>query len=171
MADKEATVYIIDVGHSMGASHNGRDENDLDYGMRYVWDKITTTLLAGRITWTVGVIGLRTDVTETADAALNQDESYSHISVLQPLGPMKMRDLRALQTVIKPSETESGDAISAIVVAISSIMKYTTNAKGAPLKYTRKIVLVTNGRGTMDSDDLEEVAKKLNEDGIQLTAM
>ena len=44
MADKEATVYIIDVGRSMGRKHQDRDETDLDWAMRYVWDKITTTV-------------------------------------------------------------------------------------------------------------------------------
>lgn len=44
MADKEATVYIVDVGHSMGKKRNGRGESDLDWAMTYVWDKITSTV-------------------------------------------------------------------------------------------------------------------------------
>jgi hypothetical protein len=44
MADKEATVYIVDVGRSMGRKHQNRDETDFDWAMRYVWDKITTTV-------------------------------------------------------------------------------------------------------------------------------
>ena len=44
MADKEATVYIVDVGHSMGKKRNGRRESDLDWAMTYVWDKITSTV-------------------------------------------------------------------------------------------------------------------------------
>jgi ATP-dependent DNA helicase 2 subunit 2 len=165
MADKQATVYIIDQGQSMGQHHNGRDESDLDYGMRYIWDKITTTLLASRATWTVGVIGLRTDQT---DNDLQDDEAYSHISIMQPLGAMKMHDLRLLQDAIKASRTEAGDAVSAIIIAIEMIMKFTSNAKGQPLKYARKIILMTNGRGPIDADDLDEVVKKLDEDGIEL---
>jgi ATP-dependent DNA helicase 2 subunit 2 len=168
MADKEATVYIIDQGRSMGERHNSRDESDLDYGMRYVWDKITTTLLAGRATWAVGVVGLRTDETKHD---IKDDEGYSNISVLQPLGPMKMRDLRLLQDAVKVSRTETGDAISAIIIAIEMIMKFTRNAKGQPLKYTRKIVLMTNGHGAIDADDIDEIAKKLNEDDIELVVV
>lgn len=48
MADKEATVYIIDVGRSMGEKHNGRNESDLEWAMHYVWDKITSTVLLRR---------------------------------------------------------------------------------------------------------------------------
>ena len=44
MADKEATVYIVDVGMSMGESHHGRDESDLDWSLQYVWDRITSTV-------------------------------------------------------------------------------------------------------------------------------
>ena len=44
MADKEATVYIVDVGRSMGEKHQGRQQSDLDWAMLYVWDKITSTV-------------------------------------------------------------------------------------------------------------------------------
>lgn len=44
MAEKEATVYIVDLGRSMGAKKGGRDRSDLDWAMDYVWDRITTTV-------------------------------------------------------------------------------------------------------------------------------
>jgi ATP-dependent DNA helicase 2 subunit 2 len=44
MAQKEATVYIVDLGKSMGEKHNGREISDLDWALTYVWDKITTTV-------------------------------------------------------------------------------------------------------------------------------
>lgn len=78
MADKEATVYIVDVGKSMGECHNGRSATDLEYGMEYVWDRITATVTipetlfhrsiaksmqvaTGRKTLLIGVLGLKTD--------------------------------------------------------------------------------------------------------------
>jgi len=63
MADKQATIYIVDVGRSMGQMRHGRTETDLDYAMRYVWDRITTTVSNGRKTDLVGVVALRTDGT------------------------------------------------------------------------------------------------------------
>lgn len=48
MADKEATVYIVDVGRSMGRKHHNREETDFDWAMRYVWDNITTTVCEQR---------------------------------------------------------------------------------------------------------------------------
>lgn len=44
MAEKEATVYIIDVARSMGERHHGRSVTDLEWAMQYVWDRITTTV-------------------------------------------------------------------------------------------------------------------------------
>lgn len=44
MAEKEATVYIVDMGRSMGEHHHGRPMTDLEWAMQYVWDRITTTV-------------------------------------------------------------------------------------------------------------------------------
>jgi ATP-dependent DNA helicase 2 subunit 2 len=163
MAAKEATIYIVDQGQSMGEIHNGRDESDLEYCMRYVWDKITEVLSSTRTTLNVGVLGLRTD--ETANM-LADDEGYHHISIIQDLGPMKLTSLKRLQDRIRVNKTDVGDAISAIIIAIDLMEKFTKK-----LKYLRKIVLVTNGTGHMDADDIDEVAKKLNEDGIELVIL
>lgn len=44
MAGKEATVFIVDLGRSMGERRHGRNHTDLEWAMDYVWDKITTTV-------------------------------------------------------------------------------------------------------------------------------
>ena len=163
MADKEATVYIIDLGSSMANCNNGRVESDLDWSMRYVWDKISTTVAASRKTWTVGVVGLRTDETRNS---LQEDDGYENITVFKDIGPVIMSDLKELQEVIKPNETSNGDAVSAIVVASEMIATYTKK-----LKYNRKIILVTDGQGPVDSDDLDDISKRINEIGIQLIVM
>ncbi|KAI0098969.1 SPOC domain-like protein [Hypoxylon sp. NC0597] len=164
MADKEATVYIVDLGSSMGDCHNGRTESDLDWSMRYVWDKITTTVAASRKTWTVGVLGVRTD--ETDNPLQEKGEGYEHISVLQELGPMNLTSLRNLQALIKPSDTETGDSISAIVIAVDMIERYTKK-----LKYKRKIILVTDGEAPIDPDDIDEISAQIKDCGIELVVL
>ncbi|KAG5922881.1 hypothetical protein E4U42_005180 [Claviceps africana] len=163
MADKEATVFILDLGASMADRHSGRDESDLDWSLRYVWDKITDIVAANRKTLCVGVVGLRTD--ETANK-LQETDGYEHISVIQDLSNVTMSGLRALQSAIKPSRTLAGDAISAIVVAIDMIDTFTKK-----LKWIRRIVLVTDGQGEVDADDIDEIAKKMNDSNIQLTIL
>lgn len=168
MADKEACVYIIDVGDSMADCHNGRVESDLDFSMRYVWDKISTTVAANRKTWTVGVVGLGTKQTRNPQ---NDDglEGYENISVLHEIDAATMTTLRDLQSRIKPSRTGGGgDAISAIVVAMGMIETYTKK-----LKYNRRIYLVTNAEVALDGDEeaIADVAGRLNQLNIELTIM
>jgi ATP-dependent DNA helicase 2 subunit 2 len=169
MADKQATVYIVDVGLSTGDCHNGRVESDLNYGMRYVWAKITETMSANRpASWSVGAVGLRTVETNNI---MGSEDGYENIAVLKPLGPMEMPHLRDLQSKIKSSETDSGDAISAIVVAIDLIEKFTTLKSGKPGKFTRKIVLLTDGQGAIDGEDIEPIVQRINELEIELVIM
>lgn len=163
MADKEASVYIVDLGSSMADCHNGRTESDLDWSMRYVWDKISTTVAASRKTWTVGFVGLKTDETRNA---MQDDEGYENISVIQGLGPMTMTSLRELKDATKPSETDTGDAVSAVVIAVDMIETFTKK-----LKYKRRIYLVTDGLAPIDADDVDSIAKKINQDGIELIVL
>jgi ATP-dependent DNA helicase 2 subunit 2 len=44
MAEKEATVYIVDVANSMDMRRYGRPISDLEWAMKYIWEKITTTV-------------------------------------------------------------------------------------------------------------------------------
>jgi len=113
-----------------------------------------------RKTATLGVVGLRTDRTENE---LDKEESFSNISVLREIGQLLLPGLKELRSQIKPSNTENGDAISAIVIAIQMIAKYCKK-----LKYTRRIVLVTNGRGSLDTEDLSQITDKIKEDGMEL---
>jgi ATP-dependent DNA helicase 2 subunit 2 len=41
MADKEATVFVIDLGASMDEKSQGRETNNLEWSMKYMWSKIT----------------------------------------------------------------------------------------------------------------------------------
>lgn len=167
MAGKEATVYIVDQGSSTGKCHNGRVETDLDYGMRYVWDKIAETMSANRTTLEIGVVGFRTDDTNN-ELAPGDPEAYSHISVMKPLGAMQTSHLKDLQTRIKASNSDHGDAISAIVVAIQLIKERTTLKTGLPAKVIRKVVLLTDGQGAPYDDEIDPIAVKMNEENIEL---
>ncbi|RDA92872.1 hypothetical protein CP533_2892 [Ophiocordyceps camponoti-saundersi (nom. inval.)] len=163
MADKEATVFILDLGASMVRVSAGRDESDLDWCMRYVWDKITDVVAANRKTLCLGIVGLRTDETNNK---LQADDGYENISVLQDLGQMTMSGLRTLQASIRPSNSWSGDAISAIVVAVDMVETFTKK-----LKWIRKIVLITDGQGAMDADGISDIAHKINDSAIHLTIL
>ncbi len=163
MASKEATVYIIDCGRTMGETSLGRQHSNLDWALEYVWDKITTGVSTGRKTLLSGVVGLRTDGTKND---LSAEDDYQHISVFQDLSQILMPQLRKLRNELVVSNTEAGDAISALVVAIQMIIH--TCRK---LQYIRKIVLVTDARSPMQADDLADITSKLKEDSIELVIL
>ncbi|KKK18842.1 hypothetical protein P175DRAFT_0451518 [Aspergillus ochraceoroseus IBT 24754] len=163
MADKEATVYIVDVGKSMGVRRHDREVTDLEWGMQYVWDRITSTVATGRKTAMLGVIGLKTDDTSNE---LQDDSHFSHISVFSGIKQFLMPDLRKLAEEIRPSNTDKGDAISALILAIQMII---THCK--KLKWKRKIVLITNGVGRMSGENLDEILSKIKEDNIELVIL
>lgn len=53
--------------------------------------------------------------------------------------------------------------LSALAVAIHMIDTATKGAKGNPLKYDRRIIIVTDGRGQMDTEDLEQLTSKIKD--------
>ncbi|KAL1585057.1 hypothetical protein WHR41_06185 [Cladosporium halotolerans] len=163
MASKEATVYIVDVGSSMGETSSGRQETNLDFALQYVWDKITTTVATGRKTAMAGVVALRSDDTKNE---LEGDEAYQHISILQEISQIQMAELRRLRDELVISETDAGDAVSALIIAIQMIVRQCKQ-----LKYIRRIVLVTDAKMHMETADLSQIAKKINDDSIELVVL
>ena len=163
MTDKEATVFIIDIGKSMGERHGGRKGSDLEWAMVYIWDKMTTIVALERKTTFQAVLGLKSNRTSNQ---LQSVDGYGNIETMQELKALQRTDLKDLQTRIKPSNTDHGDALDAVVVAIDLITKHCKK-----LKYKRKIVLVTNGTGHIDSDQASDIAEKLKEDEIELVVL
>ncbi|KAF1958233.1 SPOC domain-like protein [Byssothecium circinans] len=164
MAGKEATVFILDLGETMGEKRHGRDQTDLEWAMEYVWDKITTTVGTGRKTALMSVIGFRTDTTDVREL-VEEEEGYENITVYSELKQYLLPDIRKLQSNIKPSSTSSGDVLSAVAVAIMQIDSATKGKNGNPLKFDRRIIIVTDGRGYMDTQDLAGITSKIKGDG------
>jgi ATP-dependent DNA helicase 2 subunit 2 len=117
----------------------------------------------GKKTQQLGVIVVGSDET---DNILDGDDGFENIKELQPIQQTLLPDLRILHDAIKPSNSSSGDVISALVVAIEMMERHTKK-----LKYQRKIVLVTDGTRAMDTEDTENIASKMLDDGIELTVL
>lgn len=165
MADKEATVYVIDVSQSMGVQSPNRTQSDLGWSLQYVWDKITNTVFTGRKTLHIGIVALGTDSTVLSEDLRNED-AYQHISVVQPLDQILMPQLRSLPPKLQPSSTDERDVLSGIIVGVDMILKHCRN-----LKYKKKIVVVTNGSGHVDDDDVETTADQFKQHGIELVVL
>ena len=163
MADKEASVFVIDLGRSMNVQHHDRSESDLDYSLQYFWDKIANIVYLDRKGLMAGLVGFRTD--KTKHHLMNQD-GYDHITVVQPIQNILMPELRELPKQLKPSSTDTGDALSAVILGVDMIMKHCRE-----LKYTKRLYLITNGTGSMDADDIESTAAQIKQQNIQLTVL
>ncbi|KAL8971589.1 MAG: hypothetical protein Q9197_003192 [Variospora fuerteventurae] len=161
MADKEATVYIVDVGASMGEHRNGRDQSDLDFAMTYVWDKITSTACIFTIH---DALNEMSTFSFTRRKALQTNSKVKKASITSPYFK-NSAELKQLRRKVEVSKTFNGDAISAIIIAIQMIIKHCKK-----LKWKRKIVLVTDGRGALedDPDSVSEITKKITEDAMEL---
>ncbi|PWW73440.1 SPOC domain-like protein [Tuber magnatum] len=165
MADKQATVYVIDLGSTLSRVHPLRGESDLDYALTYIWDKIAATMSTGRKTDVIGVVGFRT---ENTDNTMATADGYENICVLAPIAQFLMDHMRDLKRVLVPSRRKGrgGDGFSAVCIAVDMIMRYCRK-----LKYIRNVMLVTDGRGEWDDEGCEEIVGQIREEGINLTVL
>lgn len=111
----------------------------------------------------MGVVALKADVSKNE---LDTEEEYENINVLQGIKQTLMSDLHILRDELKPSRTNKGDALSALVIAIQMITKHCKR-----LKFARKIVLVTNAMTPMDTDDNDDIVKQIKDHNMQLTIL
>ncbi|KAF2668511.1 SPOC domain-like protein [Microthyrium microscopicum] len=167
MANKEATVFIVDLGSSMGKKHNGRTQTDLEWSLPVVWDRIANIIHQGRKTDQTAVIGFRTNSTNNVLASNHPDtDDYDHINVAFPLKTILGSDIADLREFFRPSQIEAGDILSAIVVAMQMI---TVHCRA--LKYKKRIVLLTNGDGAMEPDTGNDIQKQLVKEDILLSIL
>ncbi|RPA99664.1 SPOC domain-like protein [Choiromyces venosus 120613-1] len=166
MADKQATVYVIDLGPTLSRKHPSRGGvSDLDWTLTYIWDRITATISTGRKTDVIGVVGFRT---ENTDNSMASADGYENICVLAPIGQFLIGHVRDLKRLLVPSKKGKvgGDGFSAVCIAVDMIMTYCRR-----LKYIRNVVLVTDGRGEWDDEGCEEIVGQIREEGINLTVL
>jgi ATP-dependent DNA helicase 2 subunit 2 len=84
---------------------------------------------------------------------------------------MEMNQVTELRNKITPSGTDEGDAISAVVLAVHMITEFTKLKSGKPGSFARKIVLLTDGQGVIEDEGIEQIARQINECGINLVVM
>lgn len=147
----------------MGKKNHGREQSDLEYCLQYVWDKLTNIVYLGRKGLVVGVIGFRTDRTKNH---MQDEDGYEHITLIQPIQNILMPELQKLPGQLISSNTDSGDALSAVILGVDMLMKHCRQ-----LKFIKKLYLITNGTGPLDPDDIEDTAAQIKQNDIKLTVL
>ncbi|BFZ63743.1 ATP-dependent DNA helicase yku80 [Saitoella coloradoensis] len=159
----DVTVFVIDIGPSMAEKGTGRSLSNLDWSLKYVWDKIGAKMLTGRKGEVAGVVGFRTDGT---DNVLGKDDAYKHITVLSPIVQMSTPNIQQLKASLVPSNTDEGDAISALVIGIDMIGNYCGTRRGK-----KELILITDGKGVNDFDSVSSIAGQIDSSGIELSVL
>ncbi|CAJ0761445.1 21496_t:CDS:10 [Entrophospora sp. SA101] len=156
MADKKATVYIIDVSPTMW--HVKRDDG------RTALELAKQALLRLLEAKAHVMAGLKSDLTslivcgadETDNDLYNGSEAYKNISVLYPISQPLISILRTVNDKLTRGNVQA-DALNAITLASNMI-----NQHCRQLKYTKKIYLLTDGESPMNFDDPYSDLKREN---------
>lgn len=151
MADKEITTFVIDISSSMSRSDGTRNISDLQLGLKYFNDVISSKIIRGRKTDYVTVISVHSPVTDNPYAG----DSFQNIEVISEKIAPTYKDLKHFTGKLTANPTpnseynqdELGDCFEGVVLAVL-LLKETLK-----LKFTRNIVLITNGESNITSMD------------------
>lgn len=163
---KEATLFLVDVGSTMGLRLQGRDVTDLEWAMQLVQARVGPKVLQERKTDVVGVVAVNSDATDHALGGLEGAHYYDHIAVLLPIQQILMPQIELLRQ-IRPSRCTTADLVSAIVVGIDLLMQHCRKNK-----WLKNLALITNARCARVSDEgVEGIVRQLQEQEIALTVL
>jgi len=149
MANKEVTIYIIDINSSMWIKDETTKLTGYDYAKKIVSELLHIKLINGRKTDKVGLILLGT---KESDNSLADGESYLNISVKYPILQASLEMLNTVMNEIH-DEHSYGDLLDSIVIASDIINSFCKN-----LKYKKTIYLITDGNSKILNDDEEQNA-------------
>ncbi|CAL1697373.1 unnamed protein product [Somion occarium] len=167
------TMFLIDVSPSMGTLREVEvpdgltgevrtiETTNLEWSLQFVKLKIQEMIYNGRKTDQCGVILFGSE--ETNNIINDKDGGYEHVSEYIPIGQPNANTLAKL-SALQASE-EHGDPIDAIIVGIETQERYLANKK----KWTRKMILLTDGESPIEIEDWEATTRKMNNLNVSLT--
>lgn len=133
MADKESTVFVVDIGSSMGGG-----EASLDQCLEYLWHVVAAKLVRARLTDYVLVVLYHLPITENA---LLDGATYQGIEVAANMEVPSYEMMNTLKKKLVVNDEPIGEndnlAFSALVVAMN-LFKPTEGKK-----FIRNVVVIT----------------------------
>lgn len=160
MAQKEASVYIINLDDSMAAKR----QMALKTVSRLLYKKI----LGGRKGDQVDI--LLTGTAETCNMCYNEGEdSYQNVWSFchskQTDAPMIMPSIEMLRLLERAEQLpkSEADVVDGIIVAIQTIIAHTKH-----YKYQKSILLFTDASKPIDDSGIDDIKQELSNQGITL---
>ncbi|KAJ7785660.1 SPOC domain-like protein [Mycena metata] len=165
------TMFVVDIGPSMAKlrTHDAegnelvQEITNLQWGLQFVKLKIQEMIFNGRKTDQCGVIIFGSDKTRNI---LNKrmKDGYERVQEYISIGQPNAATLAKLDA-LEPSD-EAGDPLDAVIVAVE-----TQDDHLGSKKWTRKMVLVTDGEYPIEVDDLQETMNRINNLEIGVTVV
>ncbi|KAJ3009384.1 X-ray repair cross-complementing protein 5 [Thoreauomyces humboldtii] len=171
MAQKAATLFILDVSPSMRARKDADGLTYQEHAQKIIYKMLHSKVIVKRKTDTVAL--LLVGSTETSNI-LAEDDQYQHIQAYQFSNDedilFKAADLNLMKYIDAGIEDGSGggDMMDALIVGIHMIEVFTTGKTG-PLKYDRKIYVLTDAANPMVTEDYETVVANAKSQGITMS--
>jgi len=168
---RELTIYAVDVSPSMGelmtvddpSTGTTKSVTKLEYSLEVIKHQVANMLLAGLKTAHCGIVLFGTDHTQNSLAASGYEYIWEYLSPAQP-SAMTLSRIHAIPSHLTTSEKPfKGDLLSAIILC-NHLMGETLAAK----KWTRKLLIVTDGRTETDWNGWKEQRDKMRIDGVTL---
>ncbi|KAJ3279068.1 X-ray repair cross-complementing protein 5 [Borealophlyctis nickersoniae] len=169
MANKEATVIILDVSPSMRKHKDEYGQTSQDKACQAIFKILQPKLIAGRKTDLIALLLVGTAETHNV---LAQDGQYENISAYD--GPVEedkylyMPDMDLMKFVDAGAEKGEavGDVMDGIIVALHMLDLHCKK-----LKWTKKVYLFTNADNVIDHEGADAVVEKAKEMDVQFSLM
>ncbi|KAI9244988.1 SPOC like C-terminal domain-containing protein [Phascolomyces articulosus] len=164
MANKKATVFILDSNPSMGKWLKIYEATAFQKSKDGIQATLEEKVLAGRKTDQVGIVIAGTEASDNY-LALEQPGQYQHITVMSQI---KQPDLEVLRdfvnTPLMESKANTADVFDALILTVAMIKDFVKH-----LKYEKRIRLYTNLEGDINWDNIEAVHDMIRNCGIELS--
>ncbi|KAF9160674.1 ATP-dependent DNA helicase II subunit 2 [Mortierella sp. AD011] len=166
MANKEATIYILDVGPTMKTKREGSQVSRHEETKKVLLKLLANKVHMNRKTVYVSVVLVGSDITNNDLASVDENGAdYQFVDVLQPLGVASLDLMKGVQNDVKLGET-MGDCMDGLIVALDMMSKFCKK-----LKYEKKIYILTDACAEINSEGIEQVTSTLTDDGVQLNVI
>ncbi|KAI8071692.1 SPOC like C-terminal domain-containing protein [Gongronella butleri] len=159
-----ATVYVVNCGHSMTITPHGASKTAFEQAVDVIVDGLSAKVLADRKTELASVILAGTQETKNKLAEPGQ---YQNITEHCGLAKAQFESMRRLLEVRPADATDpAADLLSALILAIDQIQSVVGKKK-----YTKQIMLITDGTAPIDWQDLPDVQQAMLDSNINLIVL
>ncbi|KAJ1534652.1 ATP-dependent DNA helicase II subunit 2 [Cladochytrium tenue] len=170
MAQKEATILVLDVSPSMWAAGASPDDSHLAKATLAIHHILHAKIVGGRKTDLIGVVFVGSNremchssavplISNTNNALSQNNEGYERIRVVADIG---MVDLDLLKYITYDCEK----VVDGIVVAIDMLERHCKK-----LKWIKQILLFTDGRSDTFYDQIDAIQGKALQYEVKLSVM